>query len=203
MWNRRCPSALELAQLAKVWLRMNEIPTNGLWASRGLTRTVAEMDAMFRANFQMYADWASVEFPSGKRAVDLCFELLARQRAVMEDIAARTPYLCFCRADPRFANVIARPDGRLAMVDWEDSGLRDPSRDLADLLTHPNQEDLLTFDEWQAFLEPYLSVRSRFDTEIKERMRFYLRIFPLFWLSSILRLVCAKSKQEAIGRLDN
>jgi thiamine kinase-like enzyme len=28
----------------------------------------------------------------------------------------------FCRADPRFANVITRPDGRLAMVDWEDSG---------------------------------------------------------------------------------
>jgi len=30
--------------------------------------------------------------------------------------------LCFCRSDARFANVIARPDGRLGLVDWEDSG---------------------------------------------------------------------------------
>jgi len=60
---------------------------------------------------------------------------------------------CFCRSDARFANVIARPDGRVGLVDWEDSGLRDPARELADLLHHPNQEDLIDAEGWQPFLD--------------------------------------------------
>jgi thiamine kinase-like enzyme len=46
--------------------------------------------------------------------------------------------------DPRFATVIQGPDGHLTLVDWEASGLLDPASDIACLLTHPNQEDLLT-----------------------------------------------------------
>lgn len=93
--------------------------------------------------------------------------------------------LCFCRSDPRFANVIARPDGRLGMVDWEDSGLRDPARELADLLHHPNQEDLLGADGWRPFLDRYLPSRGA-DTGFGDRWRGYLALFPVFWLGLLL-----------------
>lgn len=39
----------------------------------------------------------------------------------------------YCRSDARFSNVIARPDGRLGMVDWEDCGVGDPAQFVADL----------------------------------------------------------------------
>jgi hypothetical protein len=34
--------------------------------------------------------------------------------------------VCFCRSDARFANVIARRDGRVGLVDWEDSACATP-----------------------------------------------------------------------------
>lgn len=89
--------------------------------------------------------------------------------------------LCFCRSDPPFANVIARPDGRVGLVDWEDSGLRDPACELADLLHHPNQEDLIGPDAWRPFLDRYLPSR-RADAGFSERLRGYLAFFPVFWL---------------------
>ncbi|HEX9074506.1 MAG TPA: aminoglycoside phosphotransferase family protein [Anaerolineae bacterium] len=187
MWDRRRPTPGDLARLADLWLKMNDIPTEGVLPSRGMDRTMAEIETGIRTGFQTYADWTRTVFPAGERAADLCLELLAERRFVIHEIFDRKPHLCFCRADPRFANVIARPDGRLGMVDWEDSGLRDPARDLADLMCHPNQEDLLSSEEWNAFLEPYLGVRSTFDDEIGERMELYLGIFPLFWLSVLLR----------------
>ena len=187
MWDRRRLTAGDLARLADLWLKINDIPTEGVPPSRGMDRTAAEIEAGIRTGLQTYADWTRTEFPAGERAADLCLELFAERRCVIREIFDRRPLLCFCRADPRFANVIARLDGRLGMVDWEDSGLRDPARDLADLMCHPNQEDLLSSEEWGAFLEPYLRVRSRFDDEIGERMELYLGIFPLFWLSVLLR----------------
>ena len=36
-----------------------------------------------------------------------------------------------------FANVIRRPDGRIGLVDWEDSGLGDPARDIVGSVSHP------------------------------------------------------------------
>src|SRR5712691_10851101 len=99
-------------------------------------------------------------------------------------IPADSP-LCFCRSDPRFANVIARPDGRLGLVDWEDCGLRDTAREVADLLLHPNQEDLLGWREWQAFLQPYIDGR-RSDADFERRLQAYLAVFPIFWLGLLL-----------------
>ena len=72
------------------------------------------------------------------------------------------------------------------MVDWEDSGLGDPAKDLADILTHPNQECLVSPNEWQAFLQPYLSVRTGLDPGLRHRMHLYLAVFPVFWLSVLL-----------------
>ncbi len=198
MWDRRHPSASELAQLADLWLKLNAQPTEGLWYSRNHTKNYDEFQAGLRASFQLYASWAWAEFPEAGRAAELCLELAAQRGKALRKLAERTPPVCFCRADPRFANVIARPDGRLGLVDWEDSGLRDPARDLADLLTHPNQEDLLSEQEWQAFLKPYLAARRRTDADIDERMQLYLGVFPLFWLSTLVRL---GMKRASAGQL--
>jgi hypothetical protein len=71
-------------------------------------------------------------------------------------------------------------------VDWEDSGLRNPAREVADLLTHPNQEDLISQDARQAFLYRYLPSR-RHDSALEERLRGYLAVFPVFWLGLIIQ----------------
>jgi len=73
----------------------------------------------------------------------------------------------------------------VGLVDWEDSGLRDPARELADLLHHPNQEDLLDAEGWQPFLDRYLPSRSA-DPGFGERLRGYLALFPVFWLGVLL-----------------
>lgn len=188
MWDRQPPQPTALAALAELWLTIQAAPADGLWFSRGYERSVAEVEAAFHQSFTQYAQWSAVYFPAGAVVANHCFTLLARAHTVFQQIMRYTPPLCFCRADPRFANVIERPDGRLACVDWEDSGLRDPARDLADLVTHPNQEDLLTWEEWQPFFQPYMAARLPDDPIVQERMRLYLAVFPLFWLSVCLRI---------------
>lgn len=186
MWDRCKPTATQLAQLAELWLTMHSIPLTNLWSSRGWEQTVDELLIRFRVGFERYVTWSAVHFPPGQTAVQSCLRLLDQAKVHVQALAAADAPLCFCRADPRFANVIERPDGRVAYVDWEDSGLRDPARDLADLLTHPNQEDLLTLDEWQAFLQPYLAERTPADPTLQQRIHAYLAIFPLFWLAILL-----------------
>lgn len=186
MWGRYRPTDAELAQLAEVWVKMNAVPTEDLWMSRGYERSLDETAARLLGLLQAYAAWAEAEFPPGLRAVELCFTLLESRRAVTRELTTCDPPLCFCRADPRFANVIRRPDGRLGLVDWEDSGLRDPARDLADIMTHPNQEDLMPPDGWQAFLQPYLAVRGGSDPGLSRRVHLYLALFPVFWLAVLL-----------------
>ena len=186
MWDRKRPSAGELAQLAKLWLRMQAVPVEGLWASRGHNESLAAVEAQIQDSFQRYAEWTAVNFPQGECSAARCLDLLARFRSAAGELAGQRPVFSFCRADQRFANVIRRPDGRLGWVDWEDSGLRDPARDLADLITHPNQEDLLDMDAWRPFLAPYLAARSRFDATIDGRFHAYLALFPIYWLALLL-----------------
>jgi aminoglycoside phosphotransferase (APT) family kinase protein len=188
MWDRRRPTAADLAALADVWLRMHAVSQENLWMSRGYERSFAEIGAHWHARLQAYCAWVDAEFPKGRGAADLCLAALENCRAVARELAGRSPLLCFCRGDARFANVIARPDGRLGLVDWEDSGLRDPARDVADLLTHANQEDLLPTDEWQAFLQPYLTVRGAIDPQLRHRLHLYLALFPVFWLVLLIDL---------------
>jgi aminoglycoside phosphotransferase (APT) family kinase protein len=197
-WDRRRPTAAQLGRLARTWLVVNRVPTDGLWPSRGQERSFAEAEAWFREGLRAYGGWAAAEFPPGRRGLDLCLELLERRRPIGQELGDREPLLCFCRSDPRFANVIERPDGRIAMVDWEDSGLRDPARDLADLATHPNQEDLLSADDLAAFLGPYLAERSALDADLERRMQLYLAIFPLFWLADLMR---SGARRAQTGRL--
>jgi aminoglycoside phosphotransferase (APT) family kinase protein len=185
MWDRRPAGARDLAALLNLWLTLHAIPIN--WFSRGYGRSLQEIEDEFRRSFLSYLDWTQLAFPPGKRAAETCLEWLARRHSVFQELAELPVVPCFCRSDPRFANVIQRPNGRLGLVDWEDSGLRDPARELADLILHPNQEDLLNWQEWQAFMGPYLAARSPLDPTIHRRTQLYLAIFPFFWLTQLLR----------------
>ncbi|MAT98423.1 MAG: hypothetical protein CL608_14865 [Anaerolineaceae bacterium] len=187
MWDRTRPTAVQLHQLADLWITLNNLPPDGLWLSRGMERTMQDVSAMFHSYLSRYEAWTTQHFPSGLAGAAHCRRVLERLPAILTEFAQLPdPILLFCRSDPRFANVIQRPDGRLALVDWEDCGLRDPARDVADLLTHPNQEDLLTDEEWEAFLRPYTTERLKIDPNFNERVHYYLAIFPIFWLLLLL-----------------
>lgn len=187
MWDRTKPTAVQLQQLADLWLTLNNMPPHELWLSHGMDRTMQDLAATFHHFLQNYEDWAAQHFKPGLAAVSECRLLLERLPTILDSFAQLPePTLLFCRADPRFANVIQRPDGRLALVDWEDCGLRDPARSVADLLTHPNQEDLLTDEEWAAFLRPYTAARLKTDPHFNERVHHYLALFPVFWLLGLL-----------------
>jgi hypothetical protein len=185
MWDRRVPSAVELGALAELWLRFHSLGTDGFWLATGQASSWAEIEARLRAPLQSYAAWADRRSPQFRDAARLCLEALDRSLAAAVRLIPRQTPLCFCRSDARFANVIARTDGRLGLVDWEDSGLRDPAREVADLLMHPNQEDLLDWDAWQAFLSIYGDSR-RDDSSFEGRLQGSLAVFPVFWLGILL-----------------
>ena len=186
MWDRRRPAPADLAQLAGTWLKINAVKSDILWLSNGHDRPLQAIAATLRAHLQAYADWADAEFTPGRRAAELCLGALDSRGDLVSELAGEVPVLCFCRADPRFANVIQRPGGRLGLIDWEDSGLRDPARDLADIMLHPNQEDFLSPDDWQPFLKPYLASRSLLDARLMHRAHLYMALFPIFWLTVIM-----------------
>ena len=59
---------------------------------------------------------------------------------------------------------------------------------MADVLLHPNQEDLLSTEEWQAFVQPYLAGHANHAAGIAQRAHLYQALFPIFWLSVIMNL---------------
>jgi len=186
MWDRKVPSARELEQLVDLWMQMNEVQSDDLWLSRSQETSTFLIWQGVKQQFGEYSKWVENSFrlagQAAKLAIDLCQE---REEAAVALTKFEIP-LCFCRSDPRFANVISRPDGRLGMVDWEDSGLRDPALDLADIMIHPNQEDLLTHRQWRSFQEPYLKYRRRVDHTLDQRFHLYLGLLPVWWLSILL-----------------
>jgi Ser/Thr protein kinase RdoA (MazF antagonist) len=199
MWDRRSPSADELRRLAGLWLRMNQASVKDLWLSRGMERTGEQIAMQFANTFQRYSAWTEAHFPEGRRAAALLQKLVERRAAIVPRVFEMKPVLCFSRADPRFANVIERPEQRLGMIDWEDSGLRDAARDVADIVAHPNQEDLLSWEAWQAFLAPYFAERRKVDAEIEQRVHLYNAIFPVFWLSGLISLGMRRWEANRLG----
>jgi hypothetical protein len=187
MWDRRRPTHAQLGALAHTWLRMQSVPVERVLPSRGHEQTIADLEPWFRETLRLYGAWARAAFPSGLRALDLLGPLLDARRPVAAELADIAPVCCFCRSDPRFANVIQRPDGRVAMIDWEDSGLRDPAKSVVDLATHANQEDLLTPADLRAFLDPYLAELAPRDSQLERRIHLYSAGFPLYWLLAFLR----------------
>jgi hypothetical protein len=185
MWDRRVPSALELEALADLWVDLQALPVEGLWVALGQAQNSPTLVRRLRAPIERYVGWAASRGAARREASDVAAAVLERGLGVGLPLIPDAAPLSFCRSDPRFANVIARPDGRVGLVDWEDAGLRDPARELADLLNHPNQEDLLRPAEWQLFLDRYLPSRAA-DAGFGERLRGYLALFPVWWLGLLL-----------------
>lgn len=194
MWDRRKPAADELAALAEVWLRVHAVPPERAWQNARYLFQVSERYDEFRRSFEAYKDWTEAAYPDGRLGADLCLEVWERHRPTAEAVGQLPPHLRFCRSDARFANVIRRPDGRLGLVDWEDSGLRDPAREILDLLSHPNQEDLLSPAEWQPFLVRYLAAQTPHDPTLPRRVELYGAIYPLFWLALFCKLGIARAQ---------
>ena len=118
MWDRRIPSATELGDLAELWLRFHSFHTYGLWMARGSAGSWPDIVARLRTRLEAYARWADRRSSQSRLVARMCLEALERcVTAVAPLIRTEAPPLCFCRSDTRFANVIARPDGRLGLVD--------------------------------------------------------------------------------------
>jgi aminoglycoside phosphotransferase (APT) family kinase protein len=186
MWDRRRPSAAELGRLAQIWLAFAELPVDDLPLARAYEGSPVQAAAGWRRAFENYAEWAEAQFPAAFPAARLCQEALARHGADIQELAKSRPRLTFGRSDSRFANIIARPGGRIGIVDWEDSGLIDPALDLADLMVHANQEDLLSVGEWEAFLALYLATRGTADPGLEWRLALYQVLLSFLWLSILL-----------------
>jgi hypothetical protein len=186
MWDRRRPSATDLATLAALWLKIHAIPDDPPGTLTVSDRPLGQAHAAMHTRLLEFVSWVDAELPAGRQAADLCLRVLEQGQTIVRDLDSMEPKLRFCRSDARFANVIARPVGRLGLVDWEDSGLRDPAREISDLMSTPNQEDLLSPDQWQAFLQPYLAAMSPSDPGLRHRTRLYLGRHPVFWLSVLV-----------------
>jgi hypothetical protein len=199
MWNRKRPSPDQLRQLADLWLQVNALPVDDLWLSRGHYASPMELAGRFQLWLQTYREWCASYFPPAARLADLSLDILQKRLPVFANLERLPPTLRFCRSDPRFANMIQRPDGRLGLVDWEDSGLRDPASEVADLLTHANQEDLLDGQGWRPFLDRYLPVHQTTDAAFAERLRNYLAIFPIFCLALLLNAGVRRAQAGALS----
>lgn len=199
-WGRYRPTPGEMAQLAHLSAKLHSMPTKGLWLGRSSDNTLASRLLWFMQALEQYAEWATAHFPAGLQAARLYNELLVQRIELGEQVMQAKVRRCFCRSDPRFANVIARVDGRLGMVDWEDAGLRDPALEVADLLLHVEQEDLLSREEWQPFFDVYWQESGQKAVEVMPRMEAYCGMLPLFWLAVLMR---EGMKQARRGTLVN
>ena len=197
MWDRQQPSQADLSQLAAAWLQIHSVQVD--WFSRGSERELSDIENQFLGVLQTYVAWTAGTFPPARKLAERCLELFDQRRRVVPDLARLKPVYRFCRSDPRFANVIRRPGGRLGFVDWEDSGLRDPARELADLIMHPNQEDLLAWEGWQPFIRAYLGPLRHDDPHLGDRMHLYLAIFPFFWLTGLMNQGMKRSAGGKLG----
>ncbi len=198
-WPQRRPSAEQLRQLADLWLQVHDLPPDGLWLSRDQKQSAGELARQIQTWLRNYAVWAEANFVTAVPLARRCLNLLDQRQPLFDELDQQPVMLRFCRSDARFANFIQRPDGHVAMVDWEDSGLRDPAREVADLLTHANQEDLLDEVAWRPFLEHYTPALQATDPWFERRLHAYRAIFPLVWLAMLLNAGAQKAQTGGLA----
>lgn len=170
MWEDK-PTLAQLTHLAEAWLHTHQAPTEGIWLSRGWDETRAVKKQRWQWFYTLYFDWAAQHYPQGQVPARRLFDLHTQYSNILDQQQAIP--LLFSRSDPRFANIIQRPDGRIGFVDWEDSGLRDPARTLGDFIMHPDNEDQLTEEAWQHFLNIYLAGYPIDDPTLTQRIQAY------------------------------
>lgn len=193
MWDRRAPSAAEMGDLARLWLAIHEVPVEGAPRARGIADGAGRLLDRLPHVLQRYADWARESAPACRPMAEALALAGVRAEAAAAELRGLPVRELYCRSDARFSNVIARPDGRLAMVDWEDCGAGDPAQFVADLRTGPNQEDLIGADAWQAFSETYLAALTPADPGLTRRITLYELLIPMLWLGWMAERVLAES----------
>jgi len=199
MWDRRKPSQDELKLLAETWLITHQATKDDLWISRGWDETEEQRLALSHWFYRVYLEWAEEHFSDGIDAVKEALTLYHTHAREIQQLIDANPTLLFSRSDPRFANIIARPDGRIGFVDWEDSGLRSPARTIADLLLHPNQEDLLSDAEWQIFLDTYISGYPIQSDNLRQLIHQDKLLRSLAWLGGLLHMGVRKAMQNDLS----
>lgn len=187
MWGRYHPSPEEMQTLALRMAQVHQMPPDELWLAHGSEQSLAQRMAWFTRLLESYAAWSAAHYAPGERAVSLCSSLLDRAGQVLDHLYATMPPLRFCRSDPRFANVIVRPDGRLGFVDWEDAGLRDPALEVADLFLHTEQEDLLTEGDYDTFMAVYTQAMQYDREPFGRRVEEIALVLPLFYIVILMR----------------
>lgn len=198
MWDRRKPSQTELKSLAETWLITHQATRPNLWLSRGWDVSFDEKLKLHHCFYSIYLEWAENHFADGIPYVQEALTYYQSQNAIIQNLRESRPTLLFSRSDPRFANIIARPNGKIGFVDWEDSGLRSPARTIADLLTHPNQEDLLTDSEWEIFIQTYCDGYPT-DDNVRDLIHWDILLRSLTWFGGLLHFGVRRANE---GKLE-
>ncbi|MDX1437471.1 MAG: aminoglycoside phosphotransferase family protein [Anaerolineales bacterium] len=188
MWDRTKPMAEDLRRLFGLYATINSVAHHQPWPSRSDGYPFQARDRLERTA-DSYLSYCESEFPEGQPAAEKIKQLFHERSADLDELKDLEPVKCFSRGDPRFANIIEKPDGSLGMVDWEDCGWLDPALDMADLVTHPNQEDLLDWSEWIEFLDPYARTREEAgDGSFERRLEIYTGVLFHYRLLMLLEI---------------
>ena len=198
MWDRRAPSPADMTALARLWLAVHEVPVAGAPRARGIADGAGRLLDRLPLIFQRYADWARKESPDCLPMARALEEVGVRAEAATAELRRLPVRELYCRSDARFSNVIARPDGSLAMIDWEDCGVGDPAQFVADLRTGPNQEDLISDGAWRAFSETYLAALTPADPGLPRRITLYELLIPMLWLGWIAERILADAAKGPV-----
>ena len=169
VWDRRAATPAEMSALAEVWLRVGRVGAAQMGPSTLFARLQNPSARAKLLDVEPYAAWASQRART-RRAAELCRTAAHRAGEALRKLERYAPVLRFCKCDPRFGNVLARPHGRIGLTDWEDCGLQDPAIEIADLFTAPNQEDLLSPEAKAALLN---GLREWDDGTLAQRVALY------------------------------
>jgi aminoglycoside phosphotransferase (APT) family kinase protein len=82
-------------------------------------------------------------------------------------------------------NVIVRPGGRIAMIDWEYSGWGDGAFDLALVITAPSDQPVSAADA-DMFIDAYCAAHGR---AAEQRIRVYVALMRLWWVARFDRML--------------
>lgn len=181
-WGRRAPQPGDLDALLDLLLRVQALHSDH--PRLAYRRNLSVTHDYVRTAVDNYVAWCSAQHPAGSTTAALCARALNQSAADFFELT-QTPFVpCFTKPDLRFANIIARPDGRLALVDWEDSMMGDPAFDLADLLCAADQEDLVRWHDWEPFWQRSFAAHKH-DGGLPRRAQLYVRLFSMYWLTLV------------------
>lgn len=188
MLNRKSPSTKQWHALAELWLKVSTISEQISHIARIAGDPIKQRLERSQSRYQIYLKWAEANFPQGLAYVQKITNLYDSHADLFHELENLPHTPLFIRSDPRFANIIVRPDGRLGMVDWEDSGLGDIAGDLSEVSIHANNEDLVTSEDWSEFLRVYQDNSLYDDLTLLRRIDIYRLLHSIVWLGGLLAI---------------